>query len=860
MSIAEILANTLSPDQQIREDATQKLELASKENFPAYTVMLVQELANDQTPTHIRTSAGIALKNTLTAKEYHRQQEMAQNWLSLDENTRSQVKQAVLMTLGSKDLKAGTTAAQVIAAIAAVELRQGQWLDLIKILLDNMNTENSNLKMSTITAIGFVCESIEPEILAAQANQILTAVVQGARKEEPNQEIRLAALKALHNSLEFVRENFEREGERNYIMQVVCEATQSNSVDVQAQAFECLVRIMQLYYDKMRFYMEKALFGLTILGMKHEEEKVALQAIEFWSTVCDEEINIAEEIAEALEVGEQPERSSHNFARAALSEILPVLLWLLTRQDEHADEEDWNAAMASATCLSLLAQCVQDAVVGPIIPFVENHIRSNDWRYRDAAVMAFGTILVGPNEDILAPLVAQALPVLIEMMKDPVHHVKDSAAWTLGRVCEVLPNTINIEVHLHNLVSSLVLGLSEDTRIVANCSWALMSLSEEFGTDRDNDNTGPMSPYFEGIVNALLTTTEKPDNEPRSRTSAYEAVSTLTQNAAKDCYPTISKLGVTMLERLEASIGMQNQLVSGDDKKAHSELQSNQLSVLTNVIRKLGHEIISLADKIMTIVLQLLHVASKDVYEDCFLVAGALAAAIDAEFARYLEPFLPLLLQALQNAEEYQLCSIAVGLVGDVCRALGEQAAPLCDNFMQILMQDLQNPVLHKDVKPMILSCFGDIALAIGDKFEKYLDVTMMVLNQACGTRIEKTNFDLIDYQNALWDGILEAFVGITQAMKSGDKAQLLIPHVQTMFGFIHMVFSDQDRSTSVTRNLVGLVGDLGEAFQNGQCKQLFQSDWIGALFRDVRTNPHLNAQTKDVARWAREMVKRASQ
>jgi importin subunit beta-1 len=88
-------------------------------------------------------------------------------------------------------------------------------------------------------------------------------------------------------------------------MQVVCEATQNPSVAVQVGAFECLVRIMALYYDKMAFYMEQALFGvstscrfddarglfflqLTVVGMKHTDERVALQAVEFWTTVCEE--------------------------------------------------------------------------------------------------------------------------------------------------------------------------------------------------------------------------------------------------------------------------------------------------------------------------------------------------------------------------------------------------------------------------------------------------------------------------------------------------------------------------------------------------------------------------------------------
>lgn len=55
-------------------------------------------------------------------------------------------------------------------------------------------------------------------------------------------------------------------------MQVVCEATQNSSVDVQVAAFECLVRIMGLYYDKMSFYMERALFGASQRSLSRDTE------------------------------------------------------------------------------------------------------------------------------------------------------------------------------------------------------------------------------------------------------------------------------------------------------------------------------------------------------------------------------------------------------------------------------------------------------------------------------------------------------------------------------------------------------------------------------------------------------------
>jgi importin subunit beta-1 len=258
-------------------------------------------LANESAAPHIRTAAGLALKNAFTFRDLAKLREVQERWISgISPEVKAQVKELALKTLASKDARAGQSAAQFIVSIAAIELPRNEWPELMNHLVQSVATGTDQLKQASLITIGFICESQDPELresLAAHSNAILTAVVQGARREEPNMDIRNAAIKALSDSVDFVRSNMENEGERNYIMQVVCEATQADDLRVQAGAFGCLNRIMGSYYDKMRFYMEKALFGLSIMGMKSEEEDVAKLAIEFWCTVCEEEIAIEDDNA-----------------------------------------------------------------------------------------------------------------------------------------------------------------------------------------------------------------------------------------------------------------------------------------------------------------------------------------------------------------------------------------------------------------------------------------------------------------------------------------------------------------------------------------------------------------------------------
>lgn len=112
-----------------------------------------------------------------------------------------------------------------------------------------------------------------------------------------------------------------------------------------------------------------------------------------------------------------------------------------------------------------------------------------------------------------------------------------------------------------------------------------------------------------------------------------------------------------------------------------------------------------------------------------------------------------------------QVCGTAVGLTGDIFRALKLKALPYCDEIMTLLLENLGDNSVHRSVKPQILTVFGDIVLSIGSEFKKYLDVVLSTLAQASQCQVDRNDFDMVDYLNELREGVLDAYTGIIQVM-----------------------------------------------------------------------------------------------
>ena len=236
--------------------------------------------------------------------------------------------------------------------------------------------------------------------------------------------------------------------------------------------------------------------------------------------------------------------------------------------------------------------------------------------------------------------------------------------------------------------------------------------------------------------------------------------------------------------------------------------------------------------------------AKSSVPDVIFATVGAVASALDEDFAKYMEPFSPFLYNALEHQEEAGLCSMAIGLVSDIARALNDKVQPYCDTFMNLLLNILRvcstiqfnitdsclltfrNKTSTNQLKPAILETFGDIAQAIGTPhFDNYLPVVGQVLQQASSvTTSSDLPYDMVDYIVSLREGIMDAWGGILLSYKGSAQSKpalpysrlyfandqtvtLIQPFVESIFQLLHIISQEGNRSEGLMRSAMGVIG-----------------------------------------------------
>lgn len=533
-----------------------------------------------------------------------------------------------------------------------------------------------------------MCESMDSEKVSKEVvNQLLTTIVSGMGSAQPH-DLKRAAVGAMVNSLEFTEHNFEAPAERNAIMQAVCDCTQCPDVGVRIKAFECIATIATMYYVKLNDY-SSALYQITATAIKSDEPLVVQNAIEFWSTVAEEEYNISEE---EVDVDGAP-LIMLNLTAGAAPSLMPILLETLTKQEDELAEsdEDWSVSLAAASCIEKMALLLGDTLVDMVVSFVAQCVASPEWRFREAAIMAFACILDGPSDAKISPIVVSGLPALVNCLADKTPLVRDTTAWALGRVFEFHVGTVNREA-MTAIVTGLLTTLEDrNPRIAEQAALAFLRLGSAF-EEMAEEETNPLSDYFEVILQKLFAASIRPDGDDGNlRTTTYEAIEALIRSSAIDKQTVVIQALAEILNRLEHTFQV------SADTQDRMTLQSLLCGTLGICVQKLPAEMINpSADRIMAVLLQVFSVKGAVAHEDAFIVCGYFADKMGDNFLRYMPHFQGALIAGLQSIHEQAVVIMASGVVGDLSRALGKKLTPFCEVIMSSLVQLLQSETLHR--------------------------------------------------------------------------------------------------------------------------------------------------------------------
>jgi hypothetical protein len=170
-----------------------------------------------------------------------------------------------------------------------------------------------------------------------------------------------------------------------------------------------------------------------------------------------------------------------------------------------------------------------------------------------------------------------------------------------------------------------------------------------------------------------------------------------------------------------------------------------------------------LHQRIMKVVQSILSSDEIDLKEEAIYILNYLSSNMGELFIPYLPQIVMRILDFIQNWDDSGLKISALSLIGDFCRATGNDGIfPYCDLIMNSIVELLTDPDLDRSVKPSIILAVADIGLAIEGNFEKYFLIIMPLL---LSSDVEITNQDEteIEFRNSLQEAILIASSGLIQ-------------------------------------------------------------------------------------------------
>lgn len=675
-------------------------------------------------------------------------------------------------------------------------------------------------------------------------DKILVALLANLQPSVTDENVRLLAVTALSFCLRLCEKNFKVQNERDHLVQCIMDNCASPNKQIRIKAVQCVLELVRYFYDYIEGAILEQIANATYNNIKlDEQEDTALLAIEVWCSICDEEIyRLKQPSAQYV---------CKNYIRLVKDSLLSLLLGCLKKKGSDVDS-DWNLSIASACCISLMAQILQDSIIAPILAFISENLSSSEWRNRDAALLSFAAILKGPDRANVNELIKQALGALCLSLKDAKDQVRETSAWTFSKLAEDYSNILF--ENYRELVKVWLESLNDAPRISNQICFAFHNIVESMTIT--SEETNHLSPYLEVILQRLWANAFRTDafnDNVNLANSSFAAFSNLVQYSAIDTQSAIGTVMQMLLKEFGTTI-KKTFRVPEKTEEYQNYLCSSMQAVFIKLTGKIPAPVTA---NIVEMLLESFK-QRQTVFEEGIIAFSGLISAVGKDFLPHMPAFGPYLVFGLRNYNAAALCRVSVSCVADLARSLEENMSQCLSELMPILLEILRSPDTDRGVKLVVISALSDLALQTGRFFIVYLKDVLEIFKSASVLAVQLVNDDDPDipiYIEQLKECLVESYTGLVLGAKEAEQPGYFQDHIQDIFNFLFELGKEPEQMKwEQLKGICGLIGDLITLMQ-GRIKNHITSQQIGVLLKRLEQSPSEN--DRNVAAWVnREIAK----
>lgn len=569
------------------------------------------------------------------------------HWEKIPKEQKPAVRQHLVQaTMNEQTLRARHANARLLAAVAAQDLDDGEWTDLIPALF-NLASSNDVSQRDVGSYIIFSVLEENPTAFADHLAKLLELFSHTLRDPQSadvriNSMMSIGAMLLMFEPLEDEESVATLQTLIPAMVDVLKDAVQAGDDEKTGHAFEVFQQFLAYESALLGKYLKDLVqFMIDLAANKQAEDEVRAQALAF--------------LAQTVRYRRMKIQGMNYMGQ----ELTLKSLLILAEIDDDEDEDDMGPARSALALLDQLANDLPPRqVIVPLLDNLPKFATASEPGYRKAGILALGTVVEGAP-DFIASQVKTIMPLAINLLNDPDVGVRHTALVGLARLADDIAEELSSynEPIMTALVKNLQAAMAptsdqklakKNIAIIRSVCGALDSMSEGL-------NAEFMKQYAGELVNNIGALVSHSDH--KVKVAASGAIGAIAESLGDDFKP--------YFEQTMHALGAYLTIKDSEDDLA---LRSGVCDSMGRIAAAVGAQTFQpYVVDLMRSSEEALQLDNSRLRESSFILWSALAKVYEKEFTPFLPGVFKGLFESLKLEEEeikLRLSEEEKGIVG----------------------------------------------------------------------------------------------------------------------------------------------------------------------------------------------------